>query len=234
MNSPLALSDYLQPGQSIDSNHPRIVQLAKSIINREHSDLENAVALYYRVRDGIRYNPYALGTNIEAFFASTTLQAGEGWCVPKAVLLAALCRAAGIPARLGFADVRNHLSTERLRTAMQTDVFYFHGYTSIYLNEHWVKATPAFNIELCEKFGLKPLEFNGREDSLYHEYDVSGSRHMEYINDRGEYLDLPFDEISAVFREHYPNLFADHALSTDELPDSASWDDEVAREMGLS
>jgi transglutaminase-like putative cysteine protease len=234
MSIPHTLEDYLQPSQCIDSGHPKIVELAESLIDTGQSDRENAVTLYYRVRDDIRYNPYALGTTVESFLASTTLQAGEAWCVPKALLLAALCRAAGIPARVGFADVRNHLSTERLRATMDTDVFYFHGYTSIYLNERWVKATPAFNVELCEKFGLHPLEFNGRQDSLYHEFDVAGNKHMEYLNDRGEYLDLPFEEMSAVFRKHYPNMFSDEAQSPEALPDSASWDAEVAREVGLS
>jgi hypothetical protein len=47
--------------------------------------------------------------------------------VPKAAVLAAVARAAGIPARLGYADVRNHMSTERLRQTMKTDVFVWHG-----------------------------------------------------------------------------------------------------------
>jgi transglutaminase-like putative cysteine protease len=234
MSIPHTLEDYLQPSQCIDSDHPTIVELAESLADAGQSDLKNAVTLFYWVRDKIRYNPYALETTVESFLASTTLQAGESWCVPKAILLAALCRAAGIPARVGFADVRNHLSTERLRAAMDTDVFYFHGYTSIYLNERWVKATPAFNVELCEKFGLQPLEFDGREDSLYHEFDVAGNKHMEYLNDRGEYLDLPYDELSAVFREHYPSMFADDGQDSDVLPDSDSWDADVAREVGLS
>ncbi|HDY82649.1 MAG: transglutaminase family protein [Gammaproteobacteria bacterium] len=227
------LEDYLQPSQCINSDHPKIVELAQSLIDSGKSDQENAVTLYYWVRDKIRYNPYEFSTTVEAFLASTTLQTGESWCVPKSILLAALCRSVGIPARLGFADVRNHLSTERLRATMNSDVFYFHGYTSIYLNKRWVKATPAFNIELCEKFGLHPLEFDGTQDSLYHEFDVAGNKHMEYINDRGEHLDLPFDELFAVLKEHYPGMFLDMTQNLDALPDSASWDADVAREVAL-
>jgi transglutaminase-like putative cysteine protease len=182
------------------------------------------------VRDQVRYNPYLLSTSPDDYLASVTLAAGEGWCVTKALLLAALCRAAGIPARVGYADVRNHLSTERLRRSMQTDVFYFHGYTSLFLGERWVKATPAFNIELCEKFGLRPLEFNGRQDSLYHEFDVAGNRHMEYLNERGEYLDLPFDDLMETMRRHYPGMLA--AADADGPPDARSWDADVAREVG--
>lgn len=57
-------------------------------------------------------------------------------------------------------------SPARMREQMKTDVFYWHGYASIYLEGKWVKATPAFNIELCEKF-LRLLEFDGRTDSIH-------------------------------------------------------------------
>ena len=230
MNIPAELAGCLRPSQFINSEHPEILQLAQSLVDPGAKDLDNAVTLYYWVRDAIRYNPYGLTPDPDDFLASSTLAAREGWCVGKALLLAALCRAAGIPARVGFADVRNHLSTERLRATMQTDIFYFHGYTSIHLEGHWVKATPAFNIELCHKFGLRPLEFNGREDSLYHEFDVAGNKHMEYINDRGEYLDLPFDEMSAIFREHYPAMFKDTPGSS---PAKQDWAGDVDREVGL-
>jgi transglutaminase-like putative cysteine protease len=229
MITPTAAAEYLQASQFIDSEHPDIVRLAQTIAGPGVDDLEKAVALYYWVRDDVRYNPYCLTPDPHAFLASSTLAAREGWCVTKAILLAALCRAVGIPARVGFADVRNHLSTERLRSAMKTDIFYFHGYTAIYLEDKWVKATPAFNIELCTKFELLPLEFNGREDSLYHEFDIAGNKHMEYVNDRGEHLDLPFDEMSAVFREHYPAMFNDSAA----MPRKADWEQEVNRERGL-
>ena len=229
-----SVEDCLQPSRCIDSDHPAIVTFATTVTDSRNSDQENAVALYYRVRDDIRYNPYTVADSVDAFLASTTLQAGEGWCVPKAILLAALCRAAGIPARVGFADVRNHLSTERLRSTMQTDVFYYHGYTSIYLNERWVKATPAFNIELCNKFELRPLEFDGEEDSLYHPFDVAGNKHMEYINDRGEYLDVPLEELLTCFRQHYPNMFSNDEKGSSALPERADWDADIAREVGLT
>ena len=229
MTTPTDLAAYRQASQFIDSEHPDIVQLVQTLAGGDVDDLEKAVALYYWVRDEIRYNPYCLTPDPHAFLASSTLAAREGWCVTKAILLAALCRAVGIPARVGFADVRNHLSTERLRSAMKTDIFYFHGYTAIYLEDQWVKATPAFNIELCTKFDLLPLEFNGREDSLYHEFDIAGNKHMEYVNDRGEHLDLPFDEMSAVFRDHYPTMFNGSSAA----PRKGDWEQEVNHERGL-
>ena len=220
----------LAPSRFIDSDHPAIAALVTSLTDVSAGEVPNAVRLYYWVRDQVRYNPYLVSTSPDDYLASATLAAGEGWCVPKALLLAALCRAAGIPARVGYADVRNHLSTERLRRSMRTDVFYFHGYTSLFLEGCWVKATPAFNIELCQKFALRPLEFNGREDSLYHEFDMAGNRHMEYLNDRGEYLDLPFQDLMSTMRAHYPGMLA--AGETDAEITADSWDADVAREVG--
>ena len=102
--------------------------------------------------------------------------------------------------------MRNHLSTKRLLEFLGTDVFYYHGYTAIWLGGKWVKATPAFNIELCEKFRIKPLEFDGTEDSIYHPFDLEGRRHMEYLRFHGEYDDMPLDQMIACFAENYgPN-----------------------------
>ncbi|HRO60414.1 MAG TPA: transglutaminase family protein [Burkholderiaceae bacterium] len=193
----------LAPTALIDSDHPDVVAFVKRHAQGT-DDRDRAVALYYAVRDGFRYDPYRIDMSVEGMRASTVVSTGIGWCVPKAALLAAACRAAGIPARVGYADVRNHLSTERMRKMMGTDLFIWHGYTDILLDGAWRKATPAFNLELCERFGLLPLEFDGREDSIYHPYDRSGNRHMEYVNQRGSFDDMPLAQIMADFEEHYP------------------------------
>lgn len=193
---------HLAATPAIDSDHPAVQAFA-----REHArganQRERAVALTYAVRDGFRYDPYRIDLSLAGMRASRVLENGYGWCVPKATLLAAVARAAGIPARLGFADVRNHLSTERMRATMKTDLFIWHGYTELWLDGAWRKATPAFNIELCEKFGLLPLQFDGVHDSLYHAFDRSGRRHMEYVNQRGHFDDLPLAQITADFRTVY-------------------------------
>ncbi|HEY6332733.1 MAG TPA: transglutaminase-like domain-containing protein [Blastocatellia bacterium] len=199
------LSQFTQPTDAIDSTHPSVVDFARLYSGNASSDLEKAVAVYYAVRDEVRYDPYQIILTVPALRASATLEAKRGWCVSKAVLLAASCRALGIPARLGFADVRNHLSTERLRERMGgIDIFYWHGYADIFLDGKWVKATPAFNIELCTKFRLLPLEFDGRSDSIYHPFDAEGNRHMEYVAHRGVYSDLPLSEIISTFQKEYP------------------------------
>tara|TARA_B100000446_G_scaffold46105_2_gene42103 strand:- start:3386 stop:4123 length:738 start_codon:yes stop_codon:yes gene_type:complete len=217
--------DSLKATSVIDSEQADIVAYAKQKAGELTDQKDIAVALYYAVRDEIRYDPYSFDLQESAFAASHTMAEGAGWCVPKAIMLAACCRALGIPARLGFADVKNHLSTERLRETMKTDVFHWHGYTSIYLKGKWVKATPAFNIELCDKFGLKPLEFDGEEDSIYHEFDRAGNRHMEYLLERGEYDDLPLAEMLALFREVYGNFFDGPSLN------EYSFEEDVEREI---
>ena len=189
----------------IETDHPAVVAFARANAQGA-SARDKAVALYRAVRDQVRYDPYRIDLSEAGMSASTVLQQGHGWCVSKAVLLAAACRAEGIPTRLGFADVRNHLSTERLRNTMKTDVFAWHGYTLLWLDGAWRKATPAFNIELCDKFGLLPLEFDGVNDSLYHPFDREGRQHMEYVNERGAFDDLPLVQIRAAFREIYPDM----------------------------
>ncbi|MFK8021708.1 MAG: transglutaminase family protein [Pseudomonadales bacterium] len=223
------LNKYLQASDFINSDAASIIECAKAHTNPDNSDTDNAIALYYFVRDSVRYNPYTATISRDTLTATSALEAGEAWCVPKAVLMAALCRAAGIPSRVGFADVRNHLSTAKMRASMNSDIFYFHGYCSNYLNGKWVKSTPAFNLSLCEKFNLKPLEFDGVNDSLYHEFDNNGNRHMEYVSERGEYLDIPYDDLMEVFNEHYPDVIAGSAKT--QL-NSADWEADVDEETG--
>jgi len=199
MNS--EMTQFTQMTPIIDYDNPTVSAFAKENAGASSDHMEQAISLYYAVRDGFRYDPYKIDLSVEGLRASTTLKNGYGWCVPKAVLLAACCRLLGIPARLGYADVRNHLSTKRMREEMETDIFKWHGYTAIYLNGDWIKATPAFNIELCEKFKLKPLEFDGRNDSIFHPFDLVGNKHMEYLKFRGEYPDVPLDEIEKTFQE---------------------------------
>ena len=220
------LEDYLRPTRFIDSDDPSVREFAGTATEHQATDVDRAVALYHAVRDGVRYDPYRIDFGPDAMKASTVLHRKSGFCIQKAVLLAASARAVGIASRLGFADVKNHLTTERLRRSMRTDVFVFHGYTELLFAGKWVKATPAFNSALCERFNVAPLEFDGIRDSLFQQYDRNGNRYIEYVRDRGRFADLPLDEIRAAFEENYPSLmsggtyrlpgsFEDEAPSTD-------------------
>ena len=199
------LDPTLRATPLIDSDHPAVLAFAQQ--HAQGVDTRDlAVALYYAVRDGFRYDPYRIDLSPEGMRASSVLSKGHGWCVTKSALLAAACRAVGIPARVGYADVRNHLSTERMRQALKTDLFYWHGYTDVLIEGQWLKATPAFNIELTERFGLLPLDWDGRSDSIYHPFDKSGQRHMEYVNHRGAFDEMPLAQIVADFERFYPGL----------------------------
>jgi transglutaminase-like putative cysteine protease len=199
----------------VDSGHPGIVAFARDRAAGAGGAADVAVRLYYAVRDEVRYDPYVDLSAPDTFRASACLAAGRAFCVGKASLLTALARAAGLEARVGFADVRNHLATPRLRALMGSDIFHFHGYTEFTLDCRRVKATPAFNLSLCEKFGVLPLEFDGRADALFHPLDKAGRRHMEYLDDRGTFDDVPFDAIQATMRAAYPRLFAEYDAEGD-------------------
>jgi len=197
------ISTYLQPTYFLDGDNLAVIAYAYSCIEGRETPVEKAVALFYAVRDQIKYDPYRIDLTREKFRASVVLSKKFGFCVEKAMLLAATARVVGIPSRLRFADVRNHLTTKRLKEIMKTDIFFFHGYTELFLNDIWVKATPTFNLSLCDRFGIRPLDFDGIHDSIFHEFDRGGNRHMEYIHDHGPFADLPYEELKATFEKHY-------------------------------
>jgi transglutaminase-like putative cysteine protease len=211
LHKPLEAADdaaLLRPTRFIESAAPEVVRFARETVGDARDDVQRGVMLYYAVRDEIRYDPYRIRLSEDCFRATTVLRERAAFCIPKAILLAAAARAVGIPSALGFADVKNHLNTQKLREAMGSDLFIYHGFTLLKLGGRWVKATPAFNLSLCERFGVKPLDFDGRSDALLHPFDAQERRHMEYVNDRGVYGDFPFREIATSFRSHYARYFA--------------------------
>ena len=195
---------YLLPASIIDSDHHDIIAYAGKVVKDAGQDpVKKAVKLYNAVRDGIWYDPYYPFYLPEHYRASNILKSGRGYCVCKASLLCALGRAVGIPTRVGFADVRNHLATKQLIEYMGSDIFVYHGYTDFFLEGQWVKATPAFNIELCQRHHVRPLEFNGREDSLFHPYNEDKKQFMEYVAYHEVYEDIPVDTILAAWERVY-------------------------------
>lgn len=207
---------YLQPTFFIDSDNPTVKNFARNCCTATADHRTRAVEAYYAVRDTIKYDPYDLQRKQSALRASSVVRKQSGYCVAKAVLLTAVARQQNIPARLGFADVTNHLSSERLRRIMGSDVFIYHGYSELLLDGKWVKATPAFNLSLCRRLNVKPLEFDGHSDSIFHEYDNLGQKHMEYIKDHGHFADLPFERIFDAYQQQYPGIL-EHFTSLQEV-----------------
>ena len=194
---------YLKPGKYIDSDHPAVIEYAKKHVEPGMTDVDKAIGFYYAIRDGIRYNPYMNVNDKTAYTASDAVLTGEGWCVPKAALMVACLRINGIPARPGYSDVKNHLASKRLIDLLGSEVFYWHSYCEAYLEGKWVKSTPSFNLSLCKKFKLKALDFDGKNQALFHEFDEAGNRHMEYVHERGTYHDVPMGDIIETFKAFY-------------------------------
>jgi transglutaminase-like putative cysteine protease len=199
---------HLEPGFFVNSDHPAVRAYADQHAGRSSdSPRDRAVSLYYAIRDGFRYNPWDLEVTPEAFKASAVaVRSTErgGHCIDKATLLAACCRYCGIPSRLHFANVRNHIGTAELERLLGTDLLVFHGYAELWLGDKWVAATPAFNRELCEHLGVDPLEFDGVHDSVFQQHDRAGGKFMEYVDDHGPFDEIPYDQMVAAWKQHYP------------------------------
>lgn len=197
---------YLSPAEFIDSDHAAVRAEVEKTLGSVSDPVEQARLLYRSVRDGIRYDPYIDYADPETYRASSVLAEGHGYCVGKASLYVALCRASGIPARLGLADVKNHLATPRLLETVGTDVFAYHGFVEIMPGRDWIKATPTFNVSLCERLGVPPLEFSGDADALLQPFDATGREFMSYIAQHGTFFDVPVKFLIAEMTRLYPKL----------------------------
>jgi transglutaminase-like putative cysteine protease len=188
-------NDYLSPTFFIDCDEDIIKNKARELTLNLNGMLEKAQRIFYFVRDDIRYNVYSPRPTEECFKAGQVLANGEGYCVQKALLLVALARAAGIPARLRFAEIRIHLTAKSIAEKRGTNVFPYHGLADLYIDGHWVKATPTYDLGYCRKVGIAPVEFDGKSDALLPLCTLDGRLNIEYVQDRGFFDDLPLDEI---------------------------------------
>ncbi len=199
---------YLKSSELYDFDNERVKEKALEITKGLKTDKEKAIALFYWVRDEIKYTMGLFRPKIKNNFkASVTMRRKIGFCVSKSILLSTLARAIGLPARIHLLDLVNHKISQKVIDRMGTNVMYYHGYSEIYLNNRWVKLTPSFDKETAIKGGFLPMcEFNGTHDSVFPPYDNDGNLFGEYIRDRGVTSDLPLDDIDRVFEVKYPHL----------------------------
>lgn len=199
------IDQSLAPTRFIDADHPDIRAFAEAHAGAGDARAR-AVALARAVRDAVPYSTWAFRLEPETLTASNVLKLDSAFCVPKAILLAAVARAAGIPARVGFADVRNHLSSPKFAALMDSPDFHWHAYTALQIDGQWLKATPAFDSAMCHKHGVPVLEFDGRADSIFQAFDGQGRPHMEYLTFHGEFDELPYERFKAEMMRVYPRL----------------------------
>lgn len=211
------MKDYLRPTEFLDSDHASVRAFAEMNIGAAETNVDKAVKLYYAVRDGFQYDPYVLDLRRESLKASALLAKTRGYCVEKAILLAASARAVGVPSRLSFYIVKNHIAAERLTKALEKDYLVFHGAAELFLDGRWIKTTPAFNKRLCDFLGVEPIEFDGSSDAIFQEYDRSGNVFMEYLHDYGAFDDMPYETFLDELDRHYPHLTGNPRFVTEEL-----------------
>lgn len=200
------MNDFLKSTYFFDYNQPEVVEFAQKFVQKGNSDKENAIALYYGVRDAFLYNPYHLNISKSGLVASKVLNKTSAWCVEKASLYIACCRWAGIPAKPGYAIVVNHIGTEKLESILKRKEIVFHGYASVYIEGKWFKVTPAFDRRICKISGVSPLDFDGENDALFQAFDHD-RKFMEYIHDYGTFDDVPVALMNSEMKKYYPHLF---------------------------
>jgi len=203
--------EYLKPTEFLDFDKKRVKRKALEITNGLKTDTEKAIALFYWVRDQIKYNMYTYLPKYKSNLkASTTLRREHGFCMSKAVLLSTFGRAAGIPASIHMVDIFNHKAPDWVKDFMGTKAFYCHGYSEFYIEDKWIKLTPVFDKYTAQKAGYLPLvEFDGEHDALLSKYDLEGNLFIEYIGDWGVFADVPIEKIDQIFSEKYGKVYTE-------------------------
>jgi len=182
----------LGPTDVIESEQPAIRDLAQRLTAGLDSPPDKARALFDYVRDEIVYNFAPLLATRSDWRASATLARGDGFCQQKALLLAALARAVGIPSQIGFQHLKDYKLLEtRYVSVLPDGVIPFHGLNALYLNGRWIWADATLDAGLSERRGYRLVEFRADEDMLLPATDLAGRPHFDFLAEFGPYPDLP-------------------------------------------
>lgn len=195
-------SCYLEETRFLDLNSPALRECTRKLVVGLDDLREQVKTVFYFVRDEIKYNPYTSFIHPEDYTASEILRRREGFCIPKASLFTAMMRILRIPAKLYFADIRNHLVPAGLKEVMG-DLFIYHCYCGVLLDGCWLKLAPTFDREMCAKIRVQTNEYDGYHDALLPLTNLDGELYIEYVKDRGDAADIPFAEIILAFKDYY-------------------------------
>lgn len=199
-------SKYVEPTYFFDYTTVTIQKLVAEFKNSSMSDVDKAIAMYTKIRDGWLYFPYYFSFSKENFKASIIAQKDEGHCLEKSILLIACLRALSIPARLQLAKVKNHIAVDRLVEKFGTNEMTPHAMVNVCLDDTWLKISPAFNKELCTLCNVDVLQFDGKNDAVFQEFDKEGGNFMEYLEEYGHFADVPIEFIFDLIKSHYPHI----------------------------
>jgi transglutaminase-like putative cysteine protease len=201
-------AEQLRATAFLDYDAPEVRDFVRrSLAGCSQNERERAVRLYYAVRDGIQYEIYGANLSRGGLRASDVVRRGRGLCIHKSILYAASARAIGIPSRLAFVDVRNHVLTPKLRSLLSGDVLRFHCLTLLGLDGRWVRVAPVFSARLCRLYRMTPLEFDGRNDAVLQAADEQGHTFIETVHDHGEFDDLPYEMVLSGLRATHGRIF---------------------------
>lgn len=199
------MNEFLKDTDFLDYHNPAFEEFTREI-NKDQKDISIASQIYYLVRDSFLYDPYHLDLTHSGLKASNVLNKNRAWCVEKSSVMAACTRKFGIPSRLGYATVTNHIGVDKLTSFLKTDLIVFHGFVELYLQNRWIKCTPAFDKRICRISNVTPLDWDGLSDSLFQEFD-KGMRFMEYKHFYGVFNDVPIKLMNSEMKKFYPHLF---------------------------
>ena len=192
-----------QPAIFITDRHPDIIKKARELCGHEKDHATMARDLFAWVRDRIAYNTWAQFLQPEYNYAHAVLQRRNGNCLQKALLLCALARSRGMTARLMCADIHNHDMGEDLRMILGGTLIPWHGLVEYNIDGRWIKATPTFDREICGKWHMPVVEFDGHTDALLPPQNLAGEPLFEYARWHGSFDDLPLEAIQQRYTEVY-------------------------------
>lgn len=208
------MNPWLKETFYFDYDHPDFQDYLQPIL--ELSKEKQALALFNKVRDDFRYDPYHLDLRQDALKASVIVKKKKAWCVEKSIVLIAGFRALGFEAKPGYGIVINHIGVDKLTKYLKRPEIVFHGYVSVKYNGKWQKLTPAFDSLVCRASKVELMQWNEENDVMFQEFDKKGGKFMEYIHYYGEFDDVPVELMNDEMKKYYPHLFKNH-YETDEF-----------------
>lgn len=186
----------------VESAHPEVARTAVSVAGAELDLSARARSLFQFVRDEVRYE-FMAKLEPEQYRASSVLSMRAGFCVQKAVLLAALARAAQIPCVIVLSDLRDRTLPKDIVEAMGTDVMHDHGLNAFHLGGAWRLADASLSPDIVQRKRYRPVNFDGATHALLAPTTLDGMPHAEYLTFHGAFADLPFERLIADFRAAY-------------------------------